>query len=103
MMMPAGYHDLAPLHELSFQSPAGTSLFGDKGANCAADEASILKETGLRVVPVRKANMVPNELVDAYDLRQMRHSVETVNSQLEKMGMQHLHARTNNGFEIKVR
>jgi hypothetical protein len=29
-------------------------------------------------------------------------SIETINSQLESMGIERLHARTNLGFEIKV-
>jgi len=28
--------------------------------------------------------------------------IETVNSQLEKMGLQRLHTRTNEGFALKV-
>jgi hypothetical protein len=30
------------------------------------------------------------------------HGIETVNSQLERMGVEHLYARTNPGFEMKV-
>jgi len=36
------------------------------------------------------------------DLRRYRKTIETRNRQLEKMGIAHLHARTNAGFEIKV-
>jgi hypothetical protein len=36
------------------------------------------------------------------ELREYRHTIETVNSQLEKMGVERLHARTNIGFEVKV-
>jgi hypothetical protein len=31
-----------------------------------------------------------------------RHTIETVNSQCEKMGLERLYARTNPGFELKV-
>ncbi len=101
-MVAGGYHDLTPIHELTFALGAGARVLGDKGYNSAADEATMREETGVRLVPIRKANMTPNEWVDEFDLRRLRHSIETVNSQLEKMGTQHLHARTNTGFEIKV-
>ena len=40
--------------------------------------------------------------LDAIELRDYRHTIETVNSQCEKMGLAHLYARTNPGFELKV-
>lgn len=97
-----GYHDLTPLHELSFGLPAGACLFGDKGYNSAPDEATIFDETGVRVIPMGRKNMEQHEWADEFDLKRYRKGVETVNSQLEKMGTQHLHARTNAGFEVKV-
>jgi hypothetical protein len=36
------------------------------------------------------------------DLKWYRPSIETVNSQLEKMGIERLYARTNEGLSIKV-
>jgi IS5 family transposase len=96
------YHDLTPLHELTFLLPAGACVFGDKGYNSAPDEATILAETGVRVIPIRRKNMAQHEWVDEVDLKRYRKGIETVNSQLEKMGAQQLHARTNTGFEVKV-
>ncbi len=102
-MLPAGVHDLTPVHELAYGLPAGARLLGDKAYNSAADEASILAETGVRLVPVRRANMRPHAwFMDAIELRAYRHTIETVNSQLEKMGIERLYARTNAGFELKV-
>jgi hypothetical protein len=64
---------------------------GDKAYNSAADEASILAETGVRLLPIRKANMAPHAwFLDEVELRQYRHTIETVNSQLEKMGVERL-------------
>ena len=97
-----GYHDLTPVHELTFALAAGACVFGDKGYNSAPDEATILDEIGVRLIPIRRKNMKPHGWADEYDLKRFRKSIETVNSQLEKMGTQHLHARTNTGFEIKV-
>lgn len=102
-MVPGGFHDLTPLHELAFVLPHGARLFGDKAYNSANDEATILAETGVRVIPIRKANMAPHAwFLDELELREYRHTIETVNSQLEKMGVERLHARTNTGFDLKV-
>ena len=83
--------------------PAGARLLGDKAYNSAADAASILAETGVRPVPARRATMRPHAwLMDAIELREYRHTIETVNSQLEKMGAAHLTAGANAGFELKA-
>jgi len=102
-MLPAGVHDLTPVHELAYGLPAGARLLGDKAYNSAADAASILAETGVRLVPVRRANMRPHAwFMDAIELRAYRHTIETVNSQLEKMGAGRLTAGANAGFELKA-
>ena len=102
VLLPAAYHDLTPVHELTVNLPTGACVYTDKGYNSAADEASILKATGVRLIPIRKSNMTPHDWADEYDLRQYRSRIETINSQLESMGLERLHARTNLGFEIKV-
>ena len=57
----------------------------------------------MRLVPVRKANMQPHAwLLDELELREYRHTIETVSSQLEKAGSERLHTRTNAGLELKV-
>lgn len=74
-----------------------------KAYNSADDEASILAETGVRLIPIRKANMQPHTwFLDELELREYRHTIETVNSQLEKMGVERLYARTNTGFDLQV-
>ena len=96
-------HDLTPLHELTVSLPPGSRLFGDKGYNSAKDEASIWEEAQVRLIPVRRKNMKPHEwFVDELELREYRHTIETVNSQAEAMGIERLHARTNAGFDLKV-
>jgi Transposase DDE domain len=97
-----GYHDLTLVHELIFAVPEGACVFGDKGYNSALDEATIFDDTGVRLIPIRRKNMKPHDWADEYDLKQYRKSIETVNAQLEKMGTQHLHARTLSGFDLKV-
>lgn len=102
-LVPAAFHDLTPLHELAVALPSGARLFGDKAYNSAADEASMLQDTGVRLIPVRRANMQEHAwFLDEIELREYRHTIETVNSQCEKMGLERLYARTNPGFELKV-
>ena len=101
-LLPASLHDLTPVHELTFGLPAGASAYGDKAYNSRHDEATILAEAQVRPVPIRKANMRPNLWADKLALRAYRKAIETVNSQLEAMGVQRLHARTTAGRELKV-
>jgi hypothetical protein len=101
-LLPGALHDLTPIHELTANLPSGATVLGDKAYNDYPGEASILFDTGVRLIPIRKKNMKPNDWVDDYDLRFFRHGIETANSQLESMGINRLHARTNTGFEIKV-
>lgn len=99
----ASFFDLTPLHELAFVLPRGARLLGDKGYISAADAATLLAETGVRLITGRRKNMTPNSWEDAYELRLHRRTIETINSQLEKMGIERLYARTNDGFDIKAR
>ncbi len=101
-LLPAGYHDLTPIHELLYGLPRGAYVYADKAYNSAADEASLRAETGVQLVPLRKDNMVPNTWAERCGLRTFRLTIETVNSQLEAMGLQRLRARTHTGFELKV-
>lgn len=101
-LLPAAEQDLTPIHELTVSLPEGTTVFGDKGYVSDPDAETILAATGVRFVAVRRRNMTPNSWADEYDLRLYRRRIETVYSQMEAMGMQHLHARTNHGFDLKA-
>lgn len=101
-LLPAAEHDLTPIHELTVSLPAEATVFGDKGYISAADAQTILEETGVRLVSIRRKNMTPNSWADDFDLRLYRKRIETLYSQLEVMGIQRLHARTNLGFDLKA-
>ena len=101
-LLPASEQDLTPIHELLFALPSGASVFGDKGYLSAPDAASLLQATGVRLVAAHRKNMPLLPWADDYDLRLYRKRIETLYSQLEKMGTQRLHARTNSGFDLKV-
>jgi hypothetical protein len=101
-ILPAAYQDLTAIHELAVALPPGARLFGDKGFISAADAQSLLEHAGVRLITARRKNMSPNTWADDYDLQHYRKRIETIYSQMEKMGIQHLYARTNLGFEMKV-
>jgi Transposase DDE domain len=101
-MLPAARQDLTAIHEWAFVLPPGARLFGDKGFISAADAHSLLEQTGLRLITPSRKNMAPNPWGDDYDLQHYRKRIETIYSQMEKMGLQHLDPRTNLGFEMKV-
>jgi hypothetical protein len=101
-LLPGALHDLTPIHELTVELPSGACVYADKGYNCLPEEASICAATGVRLIPIRKTNMQPHDWVDDFDLRLYRRRIETIYSQLESMGVERLHARTNTGLEIKL-
>ena len=101
-LLPASCHDLTPVHELIERVPGGAWVYGDKAYNSADDEAMIEGETGVRLVPIRKANMTPNPIDEREGLRVYRKGIEGANSQLAAWGIQRLHARTHEGFVLKV-
>lgn len=101
-LLPASLHDLTPIHELADALPEGARLFGDKGYISAPDARAILEACGVHVIAQPRDNMAPLDWADEFDLRLYRHAIETVNSQLEKMGVERLYARTNPGFMLKV-
>jgi hypothetical protein len=100
-VLPASCHNLTPVHELTYCLPSGALVVADKAYNSGKDEASILAHSGVRLIVKRKDNMLPNCPADDALIAQYRKRIETVNSQLENMGVQHLHARTNEGFLLK--
>lgn len=101
-LVPARLHDLTPIHELTVGLPEGAWVYGDKAYNSADDEATIMTGTGVRLVPIRREKMEPNPIDERVGLRRHRKKIEGVNSQLAAWGVQRLHARTNEGFRIKV-
>lgn len=102
VLMPGSIGDLGPIHELLYGLPAGACADADKASNSKQDEASILAETRVRLVPIRKKGMQPNDWLDRQHLHALRARIETVGSQVAAMGIERLHARTAAGVELKV-
>jgi len=101
-LLPASLHDLTPIHELADALPEGAQMFGDKAYVSAIEAKALLENCGVYLIAQPRANMKPLDWADEFDLGLYRHTIETVNSQLEKMGVERLYARTNPGFMLKV-
>jgi len=54
-------------------------------------------------VPIRKDTMIPHTDAERAGLCTFRTTIETVTSQTKAMGVERLRARTNAGFDLKVR
>ena len=106
-MMPASFHDLTPIYELTFGLPDGASVYADKGYISAATKRvlrpTVRRPHGVRLVAQHRRGMKPNTFEEWCGMKSYsRQSIETANSQLVNMGIQQLHARTDQGFAIKV-
>jgi hypothetical protein len=101
-VLPASFHDLTPVHEVAVILPPGAYLWGDKADHSADDDARLLADTRVRLIPIRRAHMTPLCFLDDIALPRYRHTIDTVNSQVEQMGLERLQARTNVGLELKM-
>jgi hypothetical protein len=101
-MLPAAYHNLTPIHELLWELPAGVWVVGDKAYISKLDQRSLTEATAVCLVAAQRDNMEPNSWEERQALARHRHTIETVNSQLERMNFERLYAWTNAGFEMKA-
>jgi hypothetical protein len=105
-LLPASFHDLTPIHELTWVLPDGATLYADAAyistAVRRALRPTVRRPQGVRVVARHKTSMEPNTWAERAGLREHRQRVETVNAQLASMGVQRLHARTDAGLALKV-
>jgi hypothetical protein len=104
-MLPGCWHDLTPIYELTFGLPKGAKVYADKGYISAKVKRALrptVRRAGVHLIAWHKKSMKPNSFEEWCDLKWYRHLVETANSQLESMGIQRLHARTDQGLSIKV-
>ncbi len=100
-LLPARWDELVPLQYLLAPLNHGTKVVADKGYISQNDQLMAWTD-GIYVAAKFRKNMRGNSIEDAQLIAEHRSTIETVNSQLEKMGLQRLHARTNDGFALKV-
>lgn len=105
-LLPASFHDLTPVYEITFGLPKGAKVYADKGYISSLVKRTLrptLKRDGVHLITWHKKSMKKrNSFEEWCGLKGYRHTIETANSQLESMGIQALHARTNAGFALKV-
>lgn len=106
-MLPASFHDLTPIYELTFGLPDGASVYADKGYISAPTKRALRptarRPHGVKLVALHRKGMKENTFEEWCGMKLYpRQSVESANSQLVSMGIQHLHARTDQGIAIKV-
>jgi hypothetical protein len=101
-VLPARWDELVPVQDLLAVLPAGSQVVADKGYISYQDEILAYLNGNVRLIPKYRKNMRGNRPEDAALIRKHRSMIETVNSQLEKMGLQRLHARTSEGVALKV-
>jgi len=101
-LLPAKWDELTLVQALLHPLPEGSVVVADKGYISDRDQQLSYIHGRVRLVPTQRRNMAGNTTEDAALIRAHRPRIETVNSQLEKMGLQRLHARTNPDFALKV-
>jgi len=101
-LLPAKWDELTLVQALLSPLPEGSVVVADKGYISDRDQQLSYIHGRVRLVPKQRRNMTGNTTEDAAQIRAHRPRIETVNSQLEKMGLQRLLARTNPGFAVKV-
>ncbi|MBZ0298370.1 MAG: IS982 family transposase [Anaerolineae bacterium] len=101
-VLPARWDELTIVQDLLAVLPEGSSVVADKGYISDQDQQLSYIHSSVRLIPKQRRNMRGNSREDAHLIRQHRSMIETVNSQLEKMGVQRLHARTAPGFMLKL-
>lgn len=101
-LLPARWDELVSVQELLATLPAASKVVADKGYISQHDQLLAWRYGDVYLAAKFRKNMRGNSPEDATLIRQHRSTIETVHSQLEKMGIQRLHARTNAGFALKV-
>jgi hypothetical protein len=101
-LLPAKWDELTLVQALLSPLPEGSSVVADKGYISDQDQQLSYINGRVRLIPKQRRNMTGNTKEDTALIRAHRSRIETVNGQLEKMGLQRLHARTNPGFALKV-
>jgi hypothetical protein len=102
-IQPASCHEITQVETLVSLLPSGSRVAADKGYISAKIEGLVHARYGVRLVVSHRKNMLRNTPEDTAFIRQHRSRIETLHSRLQKMGIQHLHARTLQGMFLKIK
>ena len=101
-LLPTSLHEPTSVHKLTDALPTVATLLGEKTYISAPEVATILADSDVRLVAQVRSDMQTLDWWNELDLRTHRHTIETVNSQLKKMALEHLCVCTNPGFFLNV-
>lgn len=101
-LLPAKLDELVPLQYLVAVLPDGSQVVADKGYISQKEQLLAWADGGVYIAAKHRKNMRDNSSEDAKLIKRHRSMIETVNSQLEKMGLQRIHARTTQGVALKL-
>lgn len=101
-LLPASFDELVPLQYLLAPLAEGSIVVADKGYLSVDDHQLAWTHGYIHLSAKFRKNMRQKSPYEVHLIKQHRPTIETVNSQLEKMGIQRLHARTTIGFTVKV-
>ncbi len=100
--LPARWHELTVLQDLLAELPPHTCVVAD-GAYLSYAARALAWDAGRIQLIVPHRGQMPANTPDERSLLALSRSViETAHSQLSKMGVQCLHARTLSGFILKL-
>lgn len=103
-ILPASYHDLTPIYELTAPLKNNSIVIGDKAFNSKEDEKSLLN-LGTFLMPKRKKNMKNQWTLfeERFILNEHRHQIETTFSILhDVMSLGQIKSTTLAGFFLKI-
>jgi len=101
-LLPATTHELTLVQDLCASLAPHTCIAAD-GAYVSAEQQALAWNTAqIYLIARHHSNMSPNSPEELRFLELTRWMIETAHSQLEKMGVQRLHARTLVGFSLKL-
>jgi len=102
-LLPAAWHELTAFHDLTADLPPGTLVVADGAYISHTDEHMAWDAGRIGLIPKRHRRMkYPNSAEELACLTRYLPVIETAHSQLDKMGITRLHARTQAGFSLKV-
>jgi hypothetical protein len=101
-LVPATWHELSLLHDLTADLPPHTCVLGDAAYVSRREQQLAWQAGGIYVIAQHHQRMRPNLPEEQALLSLYRKQIETAHSQLEKMGVQRLHTRSLAGLVLKL-
>lgn len=103
LLCPGREHDSVPFKLMDLDLPIGSRLYADSAYLDYELEDRLMSEKQIKIIAERKSNSLrPMELEDYVGLRYLRGNIEPAFGQISKLFPRTIHARTAEGFELKI-